>query len=76
MRYATQLIDLGRTVDFKNFWQIFLKEKLLSHGMRICHAAGLAVPWKLKILKIETVIFDIKKHTTQFEPACQSSLYD
>lgn len=41
---CNQLMDLGRTVDFKDFWQTFLKEKLLSHGMRICHAAGLAVP--------------------------------
>ena len=41
---CNQFIDLGRTVDFKDFWQTFLKEKLLSHGMRICHAAGLVVP--------------------------------
>jgi transposase-like protein len=38
------LSDLGCAIDVAHFWQTFLKNNLLSTGMRLCHAAFVAIP--------------------------------
>lgn len=35
---------LGRTVNFKDFWQTFLNDYLLSTAMRLFHVAGIFIP--------------------------------
>ena len=35
---------LGRTINFKDFWQTFLNDYLLSTAMRLFHGAGVFIP--------------------------------
>ncbi len=37
-------IELGRTVNYIDFWQAFFKTHLLSAAMRLCHVAGVLIP--------------------------------
>ena len=41
---CNHFIELGRTINCINFWQIFLKNNLLSFAMRLCHVAGVSIP--------------------------------
>jgi transposase-like protein len=41
---CNQLIKLGRTINFIEFWQEFLKNNLLSKSMCLCHVAGISIP--------------------------------
>lgn len=37
-------IELGRTVDFSDFWLTCFKKISLAEAMRLCHASGVPVP--------------------------------
>lgn len=39
-----QFVELGRTTDFRDFWQTFFKNNHLSKAMRLCHVAGVPIP--------------------------------
>jgi transposase-like protein len=41
---CNQFIELGRTINFVDFWQEFLKSYSLSTAMYLCHAAGVSIP--------------------------------
>jgi len=41
---CNHFIDLGRTVNYIDFWQTFFKTNLLSAAMRLCHVAGVLIP--------------------------------
>jgi transposase-like protein len=41
---CNHLTDLGRTPEFKNFWQACLKKISLAKAMRLCHVAGVPIP--------------------------------
>jgi transposase-like protein len=41
---CNHFIELGRTVNFYDFWSEGLKEFSLAKAMRLCHASGVRVP--------------------------------
>ncbi len=40
---CSQFIELGRAINFIDFWQTFFKNNLLSTAMRLCHVAGVLI---------------------------------
>lgn len=41
---CNHFIELGREINFINFWKEFFKNNLLSKAMRLCHVAGVSIP--------------------------------
>ena len=41
---CTYFYTLGRAINMADFWKTTLQKMSLSTAMRLCHAAGVAIP--------------------------------
>lgn len=41
---CNQFVELGRAINFSEFWQTFFKNNLLSTAMCLCDVAGVPIP--------------------------------